>query len=210
MNIGVVLFFIWLCTTSCTKSIGETENHNYNTDISPILITHCTQNGCHDGSEKKLGNFSVYEDVQRYIKPGFPAFSELYIQISGASPEMPPKQYPALSASDIYKIRHWIARGAPKDSAERHFCDTSEATFSKTVFPIIKTWCTGCHLGAAPGGGITLQDYVSVQAESKQLRFMGSIMHDANYSAMPKNTSPLNACDILKLKRWIQNGSPND
>jgi hypothetical protein len=210
MKTGVVVLCIWLYTTSCTKSIGEIESHHYKTEINPILITHCTQNGCHNGREKKLGDFSVYEDVQRYIKPGFPAFSELYIQISGASPEMPPKHYPALSTAEIYKIRHWIARGAPKDSSEIRSCDSSEATFSKTVFPIIQTWCSGCHSGSAPGGGIILQDYVSVQAESKQLRFMGSIMHYANYSAMPKNSSPLSACDISKLKRWVQNGSPND
>lgn len=210
MRITICLFLILSIFFGCSKSIGDVKPHNYETEIKPILVTHCTQSGCHDGSQKKLGNFSNYDDVQKYITPGFPSRSELYIQISGASPEMPPKDYPSITPTDVYNIRHWIARGAPNDIGVELICDSSAAGFTKSVFPIVQTWCTGCHSESSPAAGIALYNYTTISAASQQANFIGSITHNSQYSAMPKNTNALSACDIAILKRWVNNGSPND
>ena len=198
------------CVLACSKKIGDKAPHLFRSEIQPIVITHCAQSGCHDGSQKKLGNFTTHEGLMPFVKPGYPHLSELYRAISGLKPEMPPKGYAPLSSADIYAIRHWIERGAPCDTLNLTPCDTLNVSFSKHVFPILRTWCTGCHSGNAPAAGIGLSNYSEIYQAKQNSNFMGSLRHEPSYSAMPKNSPALSNCEMNILTSWLEKGAPND
>jgi len=94
-------------------------------------------------------------------------------------------------------------------------CDTTNVTYSGTVFPIINAYCSSCHGGAAPEGNVFLGDYNSISAAAiipagQPGSLYGAITHNPGNSAMPKNGTPLSHCKITQIKLWIDAGAPNN
>jgi hypothetical protein len=38
----------------------------------------------------------------------------------------------------------------------------------------------------------------------------GAITHSAGFTPMPKDAAQLSACTIAKIKKWIDDGAPNN
>lgn len=91
-------------------------------------------------------------------------------------------------------------------------CDTSKLSFSAHIYPIINSRCntSGCHNTAASSGGLSFEGYANVKAHIDEPRFLGSIKHQAGFSAMPKSSTKLSSCDLLKVEQWKKNGAPNN
>jgi hypothetical protein len=91
-------------------------------------------------------------------------------------------------------------------------CDTTNVTYSGTIWPVINSNCVGCHSGSAPQGNIHLEDYSTISAAAaipagQPGSLYGAISHDPGNSAMPKNETPLSDCKILQVKVWIDGGA---
>ena len=90
-------------------------------------------------------------------------------------------------------------------------CDTNGVTFSTTVVPLLQSnGCMGCHSGSAPSGNVSLEGYTNVRAVAANGKLYGAINHSAGYSAMPKGGNKMSACNISKIKAWIDAGSVNN
>ena len=83
-------------------------------------------------------------------------------------------------------------------------CDTSNVKYSTTISTMMTNYCTNCHGGSSPSGGINLEGYsnMSIYAAASL-----SAMKDGS---MPQGSSKLDDCTINKLERWILNGSKNN
>ena len=122
---------------------------------------------------------------------------------------MPPPLANSLSIDQQELIKKWISQGAKNNSCNSG-CDTTNVTFSNTVWPTINASCVGCHSGANPGGNISITDYNSLVATVSDGSLIGVIDHEPDYSPMPKNGSKLSDCKIAEIKIWIKNGTPNN
>jgi hypothetical protein len=122
---------------------------------------------------------------------------------------MPPPPKAPLNAEQIAKIETWILQGAKDNSCDED-CDTTNVTYSGTVWPILETSCVGCHSGPTPQGGINLSDYTNVVAVANTGKLYGAISHSEGYSPMPKNLPKLSDCKIDQVKIWIDDGTPNN
>jgi hypothetical protein len=93
-------------------------------------------------------------------------------------------------------------------------CDTTTAKFATFVAPLIASGCatSGCHSTASKAAGINLGTYADTKAYivANKAVFIGSIEHTAGYSKMPKSGGKFAACDITKLKAWINAGALNN
>jgi hypothetical protein len=89
-------------------------------------------------------------------------------------------------------------------------CDTTSVTYSGAVTSILNTYCVSCHSGTAPSGSISLNSYTAVKAQVTNGKLMGSINHASGFSPMPKNASKLSSCNISKIQKWVNAGSPNN
>jgi hypothetical protein len=97
------------------------------------------------------------------------------------------------------------------DPTDPTSCDTTNVTYSSTVVPILNTHCYGCHNPGSPfGAGIVLNTYTDLMVYVENGRFWGSISHDPGYSPMPKGGAKLSACNLLKIKKWIEDGAVNN
>jgi len=89
-------------------------------------------------------------------------------------------------------------------------CDTTNITFSGTVWPIINNNCTGCHSGSAPSGNISLTNYSKISAAANNGKLLGVIRHEQGYPPMPKGGGKLSNCNITQIENWVNNGTPGN
>lgn len=84
------------------------------------------------------------------------------------------------------------------------------ATFTIDVVPLLNNKCNSCHAGSSPSAGIILSGYAEVIKYVNNGSLMGSINQASGYSAMPKNSTKMSACEIQKIQNWIDAGALNN
>ena len=144
--------------------------------IVPLLEISCGSSviSCHDGPNSTSEiSFNTYEDLfinieddpnkspKYLIVPGNISQSEMIEAINETDTEdkMPPdtSDY-SISASGEQMLEDWINQGALNNGCNEG-CDSTDVSFQNDIFPIIYNYCTGCHSGPDPSGGLVLTDY---------------------------------------------------
>jgi uncharacterized membrane protein len=146
------------------------------------------------------------------VKPGKPGDSKLYKVLIDNNPDkrMPPPPRSSFTAEQITKVRQWIEQGAKNNACESNNCDTLTVSFSAHIQPIMQNNCTGCHSGNQPQGGVSLTSYTTIASVAVSGRLLGSVMHSPGYAAMPQGAAKLDNCKITQIKKWINDGTPNN
>lgn len=201
----LVIAFLFSCRRD--KYIA---NVCYKENIQPILISKCTNLGCHNPTAKAAGyDFTNYDGVMQAVKPGKASQSKLYLSIRGSNPKMP-KDGKALTKKEVDYIKSWINFGAENTSCGNLQCDTvSYLTFNGNIKSIIDLNCAGCH----PTGhfsGHVLNSYTGVAASLNSGKFLPAIKHTVaqTQKRMPQGGGKLSDCDIAKIEKWFNNGMP--
>jgi hypothetical protein len=94
----------------------------------------------------------------------------------------------------------------PKDTTSTKTCDTASAiTFTNHIKPVFDNYCTSCHSGSAPSGGINLTNYTDAKAVGASGKLIGSVIWDGSASPMPKGASQrIPDCNIEQIKKWVR------
>ncbi|HVF81372.1 MAG TPA: hypothetical protein VM884_05540 [Flavisolibacter sp.] len=107
-----------------------------------------------------------------------------------------------------------VLAGCYYDSEEELYncqLDAAGIKYSTTLAPVFNSYgCVSCHNGSGPSGGVVLENYAGVKAAVTGGRLFGAINHNAGFSPMPQGGGKMNACDIAKVKSWIDAGAPNN
>lgn len=85
--------------------------------------------------------------------------------------------------------------------------------FATDILPLLNSRCNSCHSSASSsgsGGGNILDSYTEVKKQADSGKLLGSIQHASGYSAMPKNSGKIPACEIQKIQNWISSGALNN
>lgn len=223
------VIFTWACvhepdltsvptpTNPPTTSTGipcDPDTVYFQTTILPLLASSCAIPGCHDNITMEDGiNFTSYENVMAsdVIDVSDPWDSDIMevITENDLSDRMPPPPNNALSQEQINLIYTWISQGALNNTCQAA-CDTNVFTFSGAVQPIIQARCQGCHSGGAPQGGISLTNHSQIQAVAVTGQLYGAVSHTGSYTPMPYNGSKIPECEIAQIRKWIEDGTPNN
>jgi uncharacterized membrane protein len=201
--------FIVLGLTTCTRHVADPDAC-YNDQVKQIIVTNCTNSGCHNPTDKRKGyDFTNYEGVMKAVKAGHSGQSDLYTTLNASGGERMPPSY-SLSKEEKYIIKHWINNGAKNNTCSATSCDTTKFKYTN-ISQILRSKCAGCHNKSNSSGGILLDTYNDVvTAANKAGAFLGSIKQEAGYSAMPKFSSKLLDCEISNIEKWVRSGMPNN
>lgn len=82
--------------------------------------------------------------------------------------------------------------------------------YAADIAPIFSQRCNNCHGGNTPSANIRLDVYTEVMISVNNGSLLGSIKHASGFSAMPKNTNKMSACEIQKIEDWITQGAANN
>jgi hypothetical protein len=183
----------------------------FESEVLPVFVTYCSTSGCHNGSDLTAGyDLTNYNGIMQGIRPKSVAGSELLSAMTGGGEEsMPPRSYPQPSSDQIATIKAWVKSGAANTTnCNAATCDTSGvATYAAVVEPILQTYCVGCHSGGSPSGNVDLANFATLQQYALAGTIMGTITNASGYRPMPPNGSLLPACDIAKIKQWVNAGA---
>ena len=182
---------------------------SFEQDVKPILARSCAISECHDAASAE--DDIIYDTYENTIATGKvngnlnPRLSHFYRSIITKTGEMamPPKPYDRLSQTEINTLYKWVDQGA-LNLACKEPCDSVDVTFSQIIFPMVSTYCNGCHNTLAP----LLTDYNAIKTSVDDGSFYGSITA-TGYSIMP-TAGPLEDCQIRQIKNWIDAGSLNN
>ena len=91
--------------------------------------------------------------------------------------------------------------------------DTTTVTFKSTIKPLLETYCHQCHGNATAstkGKNIYLENYSDIKLSADDGSLYGSVSWAPFYTRMPKDASMLPEIKIAQLKKWVDDGAPNN
>ncbi len=185
----------------------------FQNDVLPLFVSRCAFSGCHDAVSRQNGiELTSYQSIMASgeITPFNPNEGHIVKAITETDPDkqMPPPPHAALSASQVLLITQWIAQGAQNNACEN--CDTLNVTWSGYVRPIIENKCQGCHSGVDPYVNSNLNNHNEVSSLALSGLLYGVISHTPGFPYMPKFLPKLPNCEIAGIKKWIDDGAPDN
>jgi len=185
----------------------------FQNDILPILISNCSEPGCHDATTRANGvQTSTYVDLMnsQIIRAGDPSESKLWKSITETDPgDRMPQGKPPLTNEQMNLIRRWIEQGAKNTRCESA-CDTAVFTYKAAIQPMLQKNCVGCHTSASPSGGVALDTYASTKTYALNGKLYGSVSFDPAYKPMPQGGQMLDSCKLTQIRKWIADGALNN
>ena len=204
-------------TTTSNKPC-DPDTAYFQNDVLPLLVSSCAVSGCHDVASAQDGVILTTFDYIKStaeVRAGNPGDSKLYEVLLETDPDKvmpPPNSGITLTQEQKNLIYTWIAQGARNNSCDPNSggCDTVNVSFAADVSPVIVNKCRGCHNNTLQSGGVNLQGHANVQIYALNGRLYGSISHAAGYKAMPQSQPKMDDCTIAIIKKWIDDGAPNN
>lgn len=211
--LAAFLILTLLIFSHCTKNHLPDPPICYQTDIEPLIVSNCTQSGCHNSTDREAGyDFSSYAGILKAVEAGDYKKSSLYkvLVIPAGEKRMPQSPAEPFSDYQIALVARWIEEGAIQSMNCQSACDTTFVGYSATIAPIMATYCTGCHAGSQPQGNISLNSWAGVQPHAESGSLVGSVRHANGFVAMPQNGSMLPECAIRQIEKWVADGAQNN
>lgn len=95
--------------------------------------------------------------------------------------------------------------------------DPANPKFKTDILPIFTANCNGCHNSVTPNDGYNFTTYESTIAKKfepgdpDETKLYEAITEDDEEDRMPQTPNPrLSAEKIQLIKKWIENGAPNN
>lgn len=182
--------------------------------VLPILVSNCAKSGCHDAATHEEDiNMTSYNTIMNsdIVEGGDLNGSDMWEVINENDPDdiMPPPPANPLTQQQKNIIRDWILQGAQNLSCSGN-CDSLNATYSAVIKPMIDTYCKGCHSGSNPTGNVSLTNYAETAAQVPTGKLLGVTTHAPGFKPMPPSGPGLTICDLGALRKWINDGAPNN
>ena len=89
-------------------------------------------------------------------------------------------------------------------------CDSTNVSYSKTIVPIVSASCNSCHSTARHEGNVITDTYTGLSTVANNGQLWGGVNWEQGYVTMPNGGSKLPACELAKIKNWINQGAPNN
>jgi hypothetical protein len=87
---------------------------------------------------------------------------------------------------------------------------SSQVSFSKDIFPIIKINCLQCHDAKNHFGGIVIENYSQIAESGKSGELYNSIQISSLGNAYMPRGGRLMDCEIDLIQAWVKQGALNN
>lgn len=190
----------------------------FNEQILPIFFNSCAVSGCHDVEthEEDLildsyDNIIASDEIFAFDTSEGDIYEVITEDIDDED-FMPPtdSEIDPLTSGEILLISTWINQGLLNNSCPDLICDTVEVTFSGDIFPMMDSYCSGCHTGSVVNADVHLGTYNEIKFQASTGAIIGTISNADGYAVMPSNTSGLTDCQIRMVEIWIEDGTPDN
>ena len=92
---------------------------------------------------------------------------------------------------------------------DNEVCVIGNVSYLTDIKPILQRECYSCHITAIKSGNVILDTYNGVKAAAEH-PLLPAITHEPGHTPMPQGGNKLPACDIAKIRKWIEAGTPDN
>lgn len=214
-------------------------------EVAPILVKNCL--GCHDETASGGLRFDTFGGIVagcggKLVVPGNPQASILIQRLLVNGEARMPKGQKALPAEDLRKITAWIAGGArfggqndiplanlsaglgPKKEAApvaiAMASGNERVSFKRDIAPFMVNLCVGCHGGANPRDGFSLDTFEKLMRGGKNGRVvlpgntedsrLWHLVGKQDPIKMPMGQARITRTNWNNLRTWIEEGAKFD
>ena len=191
----------------------------FQNDIMPYINSACAIPGCHDNATPAANiNLSSYTAIMNskvlgepIVKAGDWQNSKLARAVYGLDLiPMPPLYNLTIPGQAKLNIRKWIEQGAQNNACDA-VCDTTSYRYSTDIAPLLRKYCSGCHYGDYASDGVLTTTYNRVKALVDDDNILYRVITGApGVKRMPTGDVVMLDCDIIKVRKWIESGAPNN
>jgi hypothetical protein len=89
-------------------------------------------------------------------------------------------------------------------------CDSTNTTYTLSIAPVMATYCNSCHSTATATGGVITDNYTSLKPIAEGGLLWNVVNHNPGYRPMPESAPKLGACELAKIKNWVNRGAPEN
>ena len=185
-------------------------------DVMPYINATCAVPGCHDHNNPTAGiDLSSYDQIMKakvkgkfIVQPGDPINSKLcrVLYLLDLIP-MPPLYNFQIPSEGRDYIVNWVLDSARNEACE-YIGDTMRFAYKKDVRPLIFKYCTGCHYGSYASDSIELVTYAQVKSFVDKKKLLESITGQEGVLKMPTGNVAMQPAEIIKIRKWIEDGAP--
>jgi hypothetical protein len=187
-------------------------------DVMPYINSTCAVPGCHDNKGPAafidLSNYNAIMNSKvkgkNIVQPGDPLNSKLcrVLYLLDLIP-MPPLFNYQLPQKGKENIVRWV-RDSARNTACDGRCDTINYTFRKDIAPLINKYCTGCHFGSYNAGNVLLSNYREIKSMVDSNKLYQSITATEGVKKMPTGIVSMQPCEVIQIRKWIEEGALNN
>lgn len=113
----------------------------------------------------------------------------------------------------VFLLSGFVMTGCYYHTEELTNCTIDPATvkYSTTITGIINSYgCTSCHNASMLSGSYDFTTHAGLKKAVDNNRLLGAINHLPGFVEMPQGGGKMAACDIRKVKAWVDAGAPNN
>jgi len=215
---------------------------SFSKDVAPILSEKCV--GCHDDGAAGGLRLDTFAGMRRggrsgvLLVPGSANRSLLALKLIANPPARMPKNGNPLPQEEIETIAAWIAQGAKFDGTDQNMTmselaassdgkkmpeikvakpdGTETVSFTKDIAPMLVTFCHGCHSGANPNSGFSVETFekILIGGDSGEVLIPGNLEDSRLFRLtgglenprMPQGQARITRKNYEDLKAWISEG----
>ena len=166
----------------------------FTTDVMPYVNSSCVVPGCHDNKGPAAGIDSKFCRV---------------LFLLDLVPMAPPFNY-QLSNKAKDNFVKWVQQGAKNNAPCVTRVDTTQFKYRSTIAPLINKYCTGCHFGNYNSGNVLLTRYSEVKAVVDSNKLYQVIANIDGFPKMPTGVVTMQPNEIVQIRKWIEDGAPNN
>lgn len=191
----------------------------FTTDVMPYVNSSCAVPGCHDNKGPAAYiDLTSYEAIMNakvrgvnIVKPGDPLNSKFcrVLFLLDLVPMAPPFNY-QLSNKAKDNFVKWVQQGAKNNAPCVTRVDTMQYKYRTTIAPLISKYCTGCHFGNYNSGNVLLTKYSEVKAVVDSNKLYQVIANIDGFPKMPTGVVTMQPNEIIQIRKWIEDGAPNN
>lgn len=195
-------------TTPTTPSTNDTIC--FESQIEPLLVFNCANSGCHDAASATSGVVTEsYSTIRAQVTPNNLDNSPLYNAIKSGF-----HQGVQLDNEQLTLVQNWILQGAPNTTdcsgVTAFVCDTTSFTYNRDVRIILDKECVSCHNITTSTSNIRLDSYEEVKKVGESGALVGVIDWLPGWRTMPQNRAQLPDCERAVIRKWVEDGMPNN
>ena len=87
-------------------------------------------------------------------------------------------------------------------------CNATTVNYADMAEIMNRNSCNSCHNASLASGNVQTDNYNSLRSVAQSGKLWGAVNHLPGFVPMPQGTGKISQCDLSRIKKWVDSGTP--